>query len=152
MAKALSEAHRAAISAGLKGKAKSAEHRAKLSAAKMGKAPSDEARSAMSRAGRGKPKSAAHRAAISAALRGMPKERGGVTYFNTHGDMGRADAHQCKCGNQARDWAYQYTAGENELLSPEGWPFSTNPDDYIPMCRSCHRKFDNQRRKMEQNK
>ena len=41
---------------------------------------------------------------------------------------------------------------ENELLSPEGWPFSTNPDDYTPMCRSCHRKFDNQRRKKEQNK
>ena len=147
MARKLSDAHRTAISEALKGKPKSSEQKAKISAAMRGRSPSAEARAAMSRAGKGRPKSAEHRRAIAAALRGKVRPRKGVTYYNVHGDMGRADAHLCSCGEPARDWAYQYTAGDREILSPEGWPYSTDPDDYRPMCRPCHRRFDNAHRK-----
>ena len=39
------------------------------------------------------------------------------------------------CGEQAQEWSFQY---------PPGWSvrYSDDPNDYAPMCRSCHRKFD----------
>jgi len=36
-----------------------------------------------------------------------------------------------KCGKQANDWAYKHPSS-----------FSHNPDDYAPMCRSCHFTMD----------
>lgn len=29
-----------------------------------------------------------------------------------------------------------------------GRPYSTNPDHYVPMCRSCHSRFDNVHRRL----
>ena len=64
-----------------------------------------------------------------------------------HGELyrvfGSARNHVCPCGAPAREWAYQYTAGNQELRTPEGTgPHSLNLDDYVAMCRPCHRAFD----------
>ena len=45
---------------------------------------------------------------------------------------GKATEHSCNhCGNQARDWA---TIHGHDGYDPQ--------EDYIPLCRPCHRKYD----------
>lgn len=56
---------------------------------------------------------------------------------------GKAAESECiRCGRRARDLAYQHTAGDAELATPKGSPFSMNPDDYAPMCGPCHSALD----------
>jgi hypothetical protein len=56
---------------------------------------------------------------------------------------GSASDRTCiACGNPARDWAYQYTAGDAELVNEKGTRYSENFEDYAPMCRRCHFTFD----------
>lgn len=44
---------------------------------------------------------------------------------------GSACTHACVgCGGQGYDWAYQHTGPADD------------PENYAPMCRSCHRKLD----------
>lgn len=50
------------------------------------------------------------------------------------------------CGDQAAEWSYDHT-DSNEHVSPEGYPFSSDPDRYVPLCVSCHRTFDRNHRK-----
>lgn len=69
------------------------------------------------------------------------------TYEHIHNELGRihgpARDHLCSCGVPARDWAYQFTAGDQELRDHRGLgPHSLNLDDYAAMCQSCHRAFD----------
>lgn len=68
-----------------------------------------------------------------------------MNYYQMHraldASRGKASSHHCRCGEPAQDWAYQHTAGEDELVE-DGLPFSLNPDDYEPMCRSCHAELD----------
>lgn len=101
---------------------------------------SPETRARLSAMRKGQPKSPAHREAIATALRGKRKTDE-VNYHLVHARMGHASEHLCECGERALDWAYQHTALE-ELFSPEGWPYSTDPADYKPMCRRCHKKLD----------
>ena len=55
---------------------------------------------------------------------------------------GPAKEHNCvECGNQARDWAYQYS-DPNEVDTPEGRKYSISMEHYSPMCRRCHIRFD----------
>lgn len=54
---------------------------------------------------------------------------------------GPAREHTCRCGESAEEWAYQFT-GETIRNEDGSRPHSANPDDYAPMCRSCHGKFD----------
>ena len=59
---------------------------------------------------------------------------------------GYAREHSCiGCGRQALDWAYQYTAGAKELVSTTGRRYSNDLDDYAPMCRRCHSRFDREK-------
>src|SRR5690625_1375613 len=59
---------------------------------------------------------------------------------------GYAREHSCVgCGRQALDWAYQYSAGPDELVSPTGRRYSNSMDDYAPMCRKCHSRFDREK-------
>lgn len=59
---------------------------------------------------------------------------------------GYAREHTCVgCGNQALDWAYQYSAGSSELVSPSGQKYSNSMGDYAPMCRRCHYAFDSEK-------
>jgi hypothetical protein len=54
-------------------------------------------------------------------------------------DRGPASQFPCiDCGEQAEEWSYRY----NE---PGEFAWSTDPDDYDPRCRSCHRKFDKEK-------
>ena len=58
-------------------------------------------------------------------------------------ERGSASDYTCSCGKPALDWAYQYTAGDQELRGEDNLgPYSLNPGDYLPMCRACHRRFD----------
>lgn len=55
---------------------------------------------------------------------------------------GPARNHNCVgCGGSATDWAYDH-ADRDEVLSPEGWPYSLSIDHYQPMCRTCHVRLD----------
>ena len=54
---------------------------------------------------------------------------------------GRAREHSCNtCGSPALDWAMLHEAKNKESSLHYEW--SDNPDDYIPMCRSCHKIYD----------
>lgn len=54
---------------------------------------------------------------------------------------GPARNHVCPCGEQAEEWAYQHTA-VTVLRNRKGSPYSTDLNDYRPMCRRCHRRLD----------
>jgi hypothetical protein len=67
-------------------------------------------------------------------------------YNQTHARVrktrGKASEHQCQhCEHQAAEWAYDHTEPD-ELVSAKGHTYSGDPARYIPLCRSCHRKFD----------
>jgi len=72
-----------------------------------------------------------------------------ITYVGAHARLkaqrGLASAHLCKCGQPAKDWAYDH-ADLAELRQTSGRdarkPYSADPAHYIPMCRSCHKTFD----------
>lgn len=77
-----------------------------------------------------------------------------ITYWGAHDRVtavrGAAKMHACAhCSNVAAEWAYDH-ADPNEKLGPPshvGGPpraYSTDPDRYLPLCRSCHRYFDQQ--------
>lgn len=55
---------------------------------------------------------------------------------------GPARDYDCLCGEPATEWAYQHT-GSPELRDENGGaPHSADPDDYEPMCGSCHKRLD----------
>jgi hypothetical protein len=59
-----------------------------------------------------------------------------------HWAFGRAKDYVCiECGQQAEDWAYQYTSIDPQI-DTKNRVYSESFDDYAPMCRSCHRRFD----------
>lgn len=67
-----------------------------------------------------------------------------VSYSGAHmrlrATMGKAEAQSCsRCPEQARTWAYigPRAVGEEK-------PYSTRPEDYTPMCDSCHTYYDRQ--------
>lgn len=59
---------------------------------------------------------------------------------------GPASDHKCRlCPKQAVDWAYGHGADgqtADESGREAGLPFSPDPLDYWPLCRSHHRQFD----------
>ncbi|MGW8796650.1 hypothetical protein ACWGN9_05970 [Streptomyces sp. NPDC055775] len=63
---------------------------------------------------------------------------------------GRAKDHPCLlCGATAAHWAYLHGAPD-QLLGPagtheDGMPYAVDVEQYEPMCRSCHRRWDNAR-------
>ena len=58
---------------------------------------------------------------------------------------GPAYQHVCPCGKPAEEWAYQHT-GDPELRDVDGrFPHSEDPNDYLAMCRSCHRRLDDKK-------
>lgn len=67
------------------------------------------------------------------------------SYWRVHNrlrlERGRASEHTCECGAPARDWAFQHTGAALRDPATGRW-YSEDPDDYAPMCRSCHRTLD----------
>lgn len=60
---------------------------------------------------------------------------------------GSASDYPCAdCGGPAQDWAYSHSGVKErwELLPEQSAPspYSTDPEQYDPRCRSCHRLFD----------
>lgn len=53
--------------------------------------------------------------------------------------------HCASCGTTEgrHEWALKADVPEDRLLrSPEGWAYSTCPDDYLSLCKPCHNRFD----------
>lgn len=79
------------------------------------------------------------------AKRGPRKEV--VGYQGAHVRLrltqGRAAEHDChRCGEPADEWSYNH-ADPNELIDEDlGLPYSLSSDHYVPMCKSCHVRFD----------
>ena len=71
-----------------------------------------------------------------------------ITYKGAHHRVrlrrGSASQYACTCGRPAMDWAYDHADPDELLGDYYGRPrrYSADPDHYLPMCRSCHRKFD----------
>ena len=59
---------------------------------------------------------------------------------------GVASKKKCKCGKQAKHWAYTH-ADPKELCTPNGIPYSADPAFYVALCVSCHKTSDLQRRR-----
>lgn len=59
---------------------------------------------------------------------------------------GKASAHPCsRCSAAAADWAYDWQ-DEYALEAPNGSLYSLDPGHYLPLCKSCHLRFDHWRR------
>lgn len=60
-----------------------------------------------------------------------------------HRMLGPARERAClTCPAQADDWAYDH-ADPNELIDTEtGFPYSTEPAHYVPLCKPCHWHLD----------
>ncbi|WNM68813.1 HNH endonuclease [Gordonia phage Soos] len=55
-------------------------------------------------------------------------------------DRGPASAHPCfDCGSPARQWSYDHS-DPDQLYGP--WPYSLDPNRYVPRCVSCHKRMD----------
>lgn len=79
----------------------------------------------------------------------------GVGYFSAHARIARtrgaASEHQCMiCGSRAEDWALR-----RDPLGPvhvqDGMTFSTNVDDYLPLCKLDHAAYDERSEKLRQS-
>lgn len=56
--------------------------------------------------------------------------------------LGAASEHQCsRCEKPAANWAYTHN-DPDERVSERGLAYSTTARYYVPMCVSCHRYFD----------
>lgn len=81
-----------------------------------------------------------------------PPRRAVVTYSAAHYRVrtarGLASALTCAhCPEQAVDWAYDHRdpAARTELHRGRVIAYSCDPAHYLPMCRSCHAVFDDNR-------
>ena len=58
-------------------------------------------------------------------------------------ERGPARGYLCdRCGEPALDWAFQYPEGRIEICPDTRRRFSSDPADYLPLCRSCHLRMD----------
>jgi hypothetical protein len=73
-----------------------------------------------------------------------------ITYSGAHmrvrRERGLAGDYTCiDCGQQAAEWSYD-GRDPNALIGTaqaEGKPFSTDPEHYVPRCKPCHLRYDN---------
>ena len=70
----------------------------------------------------------------------------GGSYITAHiavaRERGKASEQDCvECGETAAHWAYTHD-DPNELRSRQGWPYSLDVARYVPMCRTCHKRYD----------
>ncbi|WP_200215402.1 hypothetical protein [Micromonospora coerulea] len=84
-----------------------------------------------------------------------PRRKDRLTYDGAHnrvkGQRGSASDYLCRCGKQAEQWAYSHADFRQRADSEgreTGRPHSANPDHYLPMCRSCHSRFDSTHRRL----
>ena len=65
---------------------------------------------------------------------------------------GQPTSHRCAgCGvKRADQWAYDHRDPHSEV-GANGLEFSVNIDRYVPLCISCHKRFDALVRRMKQS-
>ncbi len=81
-----------------------------------------------------------------------------VTYGGAHirlkREKGSAKEHPCTaCGSTAQEWALSQEA-KSTLFGTHGkflCEYSLDPNDYIPMCSSCHRSMDIKQKREKSN-
>lgn len=72
-----------------------------------------------------------------------PSASGQAIHSRLYRAFGYARDYPCiQCGERALDWAYLYTAGDEEIRVDGQPPWSPHMEDYAPMCRRCHSRFD----------
>jgi len=62
---------------------------------------------------------------------------------------GKASEYSCvDCGGPAEDWSYQGGSPREQLEQQRGCllAFSSDPFDYDPRCKLCHKTYDNRDR------
>lgn len=64
-----------------------------------------------------------------------------AVHFALKQAYGPARNYFCPCGSTAADWAYQ-RPGEGLFDDNFKAFYSEDLSDYLPMCRSCHKKLD----------
>ncbi|MEV0733311.1 hypothetical protein [Polymorphospora sp. NPDC050346] len=84
-----------------------------------------------------------------------PRRRDQLTYNGAHSrvkrERGSASRHLCRCGKQAEQWAYSHADYDQVRMTEgreAGKPYSLDPQHYSPMCRRCHARFDQARRRL----
>jgi hypothetical protein len=80
-----------------------------------------------------------------------PRHRGqAVTYDGAHGRVkslrGSASRYPCAaCGGRAEQWAYWHADPDEQCMAhgrEKGKPYRASPEQYLPLCRSDHARFD----------
>jgi hypothetical protein len=79
-----------------------------------------------------------------------PNWRGNsIGYGNAHERVrqirGPASAHPCMhCSEPAEEWAYDHADPHERRAvgKRDAGPYSLDPNHYMPLCRSCHTRFD----------
>jgi hypothetical protein len=89
-----------------------------------------------------------HRENMSRSLRGAKNPRWvglEATYRTVHTRLqAYRPAEPCLyCGaTEGVQWAYNHKEASELRRSSDGLAYSTRPEDYIPLCDPCHRRFD----------
>lgn len=79
--------------------------------------------------------------AASPSWKGDGIDYGGA-HKRTSRTRGAASDHQCRCGAPAQEWAL--LKGRTPTgIDTKGRTYSADPNDYMPMCCRCHRRYDN---------
>lgn len=64
-------------------------------------------------------------------------------HFRVHQERGPARDYFCQhCGQLAEDWAYDHCDRREKCDEVRGLTYSTDLKRYIPLCKSCHQRFD----------
>lgn len=65
-----------------------------------------------------------------------------AVHYRLNRSLGPASDHRCRhCGARAAHWAYDKT-DPNESVDSRGCTYSHEPARYMPLCISCHWRFD----------
>ena len=69
-----------------------------------------------------------------------------AAHYRIEAKHGKASEYECEhCSNQAEQWALMNHAKQvvEEFSEKFGWrKYSLNVDDYMPLCRLCHKRYD----------
>lgn len=71
-----------------------------------------------------------------------------ATYGAIHQFLAKQARGHCQCGRVAEEWALKREANSKEIDAATGFEFSRSLDDYQPMCKKCHRGYDQNSQKM----
>jgi hypothetical protein len=65
-----------------------------------------------------------------------------AAHYRVYAAHGAAAQYACACGQAAEEWAYDHSDSNEKWSDELKCAYSTDPDCYIAMCMSCHRKMD----------